>query len=492
MTMVVYRLRRGWTALLFVLFAGVSCSTAFTVATVPAKPSPNNHGNNDSHQIVILGGAGRIGSAVAIHLLERHATCNVILVGRRQSQIDAAIQEVIAESTKSTSTNQQRRRVSGYQIDSVWDESCSKYQALVDSADCLIHTAGPYLDEKPVPLMMALKSSRCKSYVDVSDPLSYLEQSILMWDEAVQSNLTALVAAGAFPGMSNVLAKEASVALDARVQDVRFNYFTAGLGGSGVVNLYITNLGFGEPMVQYDQGKLRWFMELSGLLLGKIDFFLDNLPNHPGNELAEERVGRQTVFAWPFPEAATVPKNLNLLGNSYAAMGTAPDLWNSMLGILVNIVPRPFWRNAKFSKFMADFSQPLVLATDALMKQTGTGETHAMRIDVSSIASPRETSKGVSIIQAHDSFRKCVGQSCAEFALDILRDDNDTNKHGVYLPEQYYEDDQDRRRIIEKLTRTPGTFCYTGPVRSDIAPDTPSGFDQAISQANIAESAASK
>ena len=100
--------------------------------------------------------------------------------------------------------------------------------------------------------------------MDVSDPLSYLEQSLLMFDEAKKSNVTAMIAAGAFPGMSNVLSKEASVALNSRIQDVRFNYFTAGLGGSGVVNLYITNLGFGEPMVQYDQGNLRWFVALSG------------------------------------------------------------------------------------------------------------------------------------------------------------------------------------------------------------------------------------
>ena len=113
-------------------------------------------------------------------------------------------------------------------------------------------------------------------------------------------------------------------------------FVTTGLGGSGVVNLYITNLGFGEPMVQYDRGELRWLMALSGLLLGKVDFFLPNLSGHSGNTVAKERVGRQTVFAWPFPEAATVAKDLKIRGNSYAAMGTAPDVWNAMLGILVN------------------------------------------------------------------------------------------------------------------------------------------------------------
>jgi hypothetical protein len=275
------------------------------------------------------------------------------------------------------------------------------------------------------------------------------------------------------------------------------------LGGSGVVNLYITNLGFGEPMVQYDQGALRRFPELSGSVLGKVDFFLPHLRNHEGNERVKQRVGRQTVFAWPFPEAATVARDVNAKGNSYAAMGTAPDLWNVMLGILVQVVPRAFWKNALFSKLMADFSQPLVSATDTLLKQTGVGETHAMRIDVTSSSSKkvvtaapadgssRESSssssypqqQSVSIIQAHDSFRDCVGQSCAEFALDLLQHP----RPGVYLPEQFYENSKDRSRILEKLTTTPGTFCYTGPVLSERAPDLPSNWDKAVLEATQKE-----
>jgi NAD(P)-dependent dehydrogenase (short-subunit alcohol dehydrogenase family) len=476
----------AWTAL-FLSLAILPClSLALSTLSSPTATAYNNN-----KRVVILGGTGRIGTAVAIHLLRRDPTVQVVLVGRRPNQGKSALQEVLSES-KATP-----ERISLSQIDTIWKES-ETFQALVDSADCLIHTAGPYSDQKPVPLKMALQSKKCQAYVDISDPLSYLEQSLLLSHEAQASNLTALVAAGAFPGMSNVLAKEASQVLVGqrqRVQDVRFNYFTAGLGGSGVVNLYITNLGFGEPMVQYDRGELRWYMALSGLLLGKVDFFLPHLTDHPGNELAKQRVGRKTVFAWPFPEAATVAKNVKARGNSYAAMGTAPDIWNAMLGILVKLVPRTWWKNTEFSKFMADFSQPLVLATDALLQQTtttgGTGETHAIRVDVTSVMGPRENDdsnskqsiKGVSIVQAHDSFRQCVGQSCAEFALDLLNHP----KPGVYLPEQFYEDSNDRSRILEKLTTTPGTFCYTGPVTLEKAPSLPSDWDQAILEANQEE-----
>ena len=40
-----------------------------------------------------------------------------------------------------------------------------------------------------------------------------------------------------------------SFAQQIQVHDLNFSYFTAGLGGSGAVNLYITNEGFGEGVV---------------------------------------------------------------------------------------------------------------------------------------------------------------------------------------------------------------------------------------------------
>lgn len=164
-------------------------------------------------------------------------------------------------------------------------------------------------------------------------------------------------------------------------------------------------------------------------------------------------------------------------------MGTAPDVWNTMLGILVSLIPRNWWKNTSFSKFMADFSKPMVWATDKLLEKTGVGETHAMRVDVTFVAPPREKPFGVSIIQAHDSFRRCVGQSCAEFALDILQHP----RPGAYVPEQFYEQSEDRSRVIQKLTSTPGTFCYTGPVTQSVAPDPPSRWGQAITEANAEE-----
>ena len=94
-----------------------------------------------------------------------------------------------------------------------WKDTAT-LQTAVSECDCLIHTAGPYLNEKPLPLSAAIASQRCKVYVDISDPLDFLDESLAMSDAAANSGASALLAAGAFPGMSNVLAMEGASKLN--------------------------------------------------------------------------------------------------------------------------------------------------------------------------------------------------------------------------------------------------------------------------------------
>jgi saccharopine dehydrogenase-like NADP-dependent oxidoreductase len=192
-----------------------------------------------TNTFVILGGAGRIGTAVASHLLHIAPESKIVLVGRNQARGDDAVKEVLSEQTQ---------QALGSSVTFALVEDCWQAESLkpiVEGADCLIHTAGPYLGKKPTPLEVAIASASCKAYVDVSDPLNCLEVSLDLTDKAKKFGTSALLASGAFPGMSNVLAVEAaSKTTSSTIKDVRFNYFTAGLGGSGDVNLYITNLGF--------------------------------------------------------------------------------------------------------------------------------------------------------------------------------------------------------------------------------------------------------
>lgn len=447
----------------------------------------SNHYVN-SYTFGIIGGTGRIGSAISSHLLLRSPNSKIVLVGRDANKGKKSVEEVKSERPDISNESQVRF------LQADW-RNVHELQNIANEVDCLIHTAGPFLNEKPLPLEAAIESDRCRAYVDVSDPLDFLEISLEMGGKAKSKNTCALLSAGAFPGMSNVLAMEAAsqIAEDDGVKDLRFNYFTAGLGGSGDINLYITNIGFGEAMAQFEKGALRFYEELSGSILGKVDFFIpskdssDTINKEDQNQKAQERIGTQTVFAWPFPEAATVARHLKISGSSSAAMGTSPDIWNVMLGILVTLVPRKYWRSEQFSKFMADFSKHMVFATDTLLRLSSpdkVGETHAMRVDVTS-----NKNNKISIVQAHESFRRCVGQSCAEFALDIL-ENRSGDDSGVFLPEQRYNDFHSRKRIVDRLTNTPGTIAYTGAVKmQENAKMAPTNLEEAIQKANESEEA---
>ena len=145
-------------------------------------------------------------------------------------------------------------------------------------------------------------------------------------------------------------------------------------------------------------------------------------------------------------------------------MGTAPEIWNGVMGLMVDVVPREWWRSRAFSEGLARFSKPLVQVTDAFV-----GETHAMRVDATADDGSR-----ASAVQAHRSFREVVGQSCAEFTAALLESrglleragDGDgpavklPESAGVFLPEQLLADEEARRTVLERLLSVEGTVDY--------------------------------
>ena len=136
------------------------------------------------------------------------------------------------------------------------------------------------------------------------------------------------------------------------------------------MNLLITNLGFGEPVWTYRGGQ-RAPQYIGGLEPEEVDFFIDE------TDSAHARIGRRTVWAWPFPEVCTTADTLGVSNRSDVKMGTAPHAWNVILVAMARVLPRSWWRDERFSRFLADFSQPMVALTDRFV-----GETHGVRVDV--------------------------------------------------------------------------------------------------------------
>ena len=198
------------------------CCTALTAALAPS--------------VLVVGGTGRIGTAVAIHLLQRRPELRVVLAGRSAERGAAATAEVAAEAADCSFLELDYR-------------DATEMRKACDGVDAVVHVAGPFVGKNKLEPLKAAIASETPVYVDVSDPLEYI-------DEAKQLDArktSALLCAGAFPGFSNVLAVEAAHLLGEPVKDLNFSYFTAGLGGSGAVNLDITNYGFGRRVLRRNQ-----------------------------------------------------------------------------------------------------------------------------------------------------------------------------------------------------------------------------------------------
>jgi hypothetical protein len=210
------------------------------------------------------------------------------------------------------------------------------------------------------------------------------------------------------------------------------------------VNLFITNLGFGEPVYTLRGGR-RQPQLIGGHSATNANFFID------ASDVSFSRIGCRTVWAWPFPEVCTVGEEMHILGDSDVRMSTAPDLWNVILTGMVAVVPRHWWRSTTFSKAVAGVSWPMVALTDRFV-----GETHGIRVDVTGVSGAAAVA-----VQGHDSFRMCVGQSCAEFVMHLLRQRTlGAGEGGVYLPEQLFKDGEQRQGALKRMATLPGTFTF--------------------------------
>ena len=245
---------------------------------------PTMMAGSEPVRCVIIGGTGRIGTAVASHLLSiSDGNVQVVLAGRDEGKGGAALDEILSEATKGS-------------VEFVMCDfrDSNDLKALLDGAAAVVHTAGPYAGEEPLVLKAAI-DCKVPVYVDLSDPIDYLDAAKAIGQAAAGTSETiALCAAGAFPGLSNVLAMECADQLNEPVRDVDFSYFTAGLGGSGEVNLYITNEGFGEPVPVYRNGEYAPQME-SGANTRKVEFFLEE------GEPSQKLVGERDVWSMALP-----------------------------------------------------------------------------------------------------------------------------------------------------------------------------------------------
>ncbi|KAJ8904624.1 hypothetical protein NDN08_001142 [Rhodosorus marinus] len=363
------------------------------------------------HRVLILGGTGRVGQSICRELQRRsrHESVNLdICIAGRNENVG---EEIVRESP-----SLQFKKVDYRDKDAL--------VAAMKEVDLVVHSAGPFQQRQSAEVLEAAISAGV-NYQDVCDDVDHMEMSRGLHNDAVESNITAAVCTGIYPGISNMMAAKAIRDLDVDPEQVTFDYFTAGTGGAGPTILSTTFLLCGEDVRIYVDGKPTIRKPASGVRT--VDF--------------GEQVGHKNVFLLNLPEVLSIAE-VYKVPNISARFGTAPGIWNVLTRFMAYAVPKNILTNqaliAKFSEFIG----PLVRAVDAIV-----GGTTAMRVEaVGTDGSSR------SLLYGHEELSECVGIAAAAFTWHLL-----TNKNlpkGVLYPEELLSDPEEFEAVLESGVRT--------------------------------------
>lgn len=254
-------------------------------------------------RVVVIGGTGRVGGRVAVHLRRAHPTCNIVICGRNQGNGDKIITQL-----KSISGSGQ---VSFQYVDLDKPETIRN---LLQDKDTVVNAAGPYQLAKPVLLEQCVLHGNI-DYIDICDDIYHAKYAVdTLHNKAVQNSVRAICCCGPFPGLDNVIAaklQDDCIAAGSNSDTCQLRFFVAGTGGAGSTVVTTTYMLSMVPMTSYVNDKERKLMAMTKREY--VDF---------GGE-----VGIRPVYHFELPEVVSLHEN-NRFKTIDSKFGIAPDCWN--------------------------------------------------------------------------------------------------------------------------------------------------------------------
>ena len=135
-------------------------------------------------------------------------------------------------------------------------------------------------------------------------------------------------------------------------------------------------------------------------------------------------IGERPVAHLNLLETASIHDNLGV-GSTMSLFGTAPDFWNSLLGLMAKL-PASILANEDLMYKLSIFSMPIVRLVDSFA-----GATNAMRCDLT--APTKEPSLRATAIYGHENLEPCVGECVTAFVCASL---SGAVPAGVWFPEE--------------------------------------------------------
>jgi len=234
-------------------------------------------------RVVVLGGAGAVGSVAASTLAKQDLVDKVVIAdfaADRAAELAAELGDKAEAATVDV-------------------EDDAALRAVLDGADVVLNCVGPFY--KTVKRVLSTVMELGIPYIDVCDDVD-VTLEILDWDaKAKEAGLTAVIGMGNSPGATNLLAKFAATALldETEAVDIFHAHGGEAFEGAGVIGHRFHCMSIPIPM--YLDGELKYvnYFEPDGIALRQsFDFPVlgDGIQLYP----------------YPHPEQVTLPRYLDL------------------------------------------------------------------------------------------------------------------------------------------------------------------------------------
>ncbi len=291
-------------------------------------------------QVLIIGGAGRIGSNIAKDILA-HTDAAVTITGRNAQQ-GMVVQQHLGS------------RVQFQPLDI---SNQLELRSAVAQADLVVHSAGPFHYRDGQVLRTCIEQG--VNYTDVSDERSFTRRALALHPEAEAAGVTAVINTGVFPGISNSMVRQGVEVLD-KATSIQLSYIVAGSGGAGVTVMRTTFIGLQHPFEAWLDG--RW----------------QSVKPYTARETLEfpAPYGKASVYWYDMPEAITLQQTFPV-NSVITKFGVVPGFYNHATRAMAHWLPPKVLRHRQTVEFLAQVSHAMTDVTDRF---SGTGV--AIRCDI--------------------------------------------------------------------------------------------------------------
>lgn len=227
-------------------------------------------------KVIILGGAAAMAQPT-IRILEKfEKITSLVLADLNVETVNKIAKELANEKIETTS------------IDITNTEALTN---LVKGADLVINFVGPYYKFGTKPLETIIEAG--VDYLDILDDYDLTMEVLKLDEKAKEKDVTALVGMGASPGLTNILAKLASDALD-QTEEIHTHW--------AVGETEFSNSGAMIHMFHIIDGEVPTFKEGKQQLIKAFD------PDTSIKVKFEEPIGEIELYHLGHPEPITLPK----------------------------------------------------------------------------------------------------------------------------------------------------------------------------------------